>query len=135
MVLVDTSVWITFLREGSSLLSDLLNEGKVLTHPFIIGELRLGNISKRKNFLDLMENLPQCRQATNEEVTYLIESNQLYGKGIGYTDAHILASSIISQSLLWTLDKRLDAVAKKLKDNENKRQIFGMRDSSTKDIP
>jgi predicted nucleic acid-binding protein len=115
MILVDTSVWIGFLREGDSLLSDLLNEGEVSTHPFVIGELRLGNISKRKNFLELIESLPQCRQASNEEVTHLIESNKLYGKGIGYTDAHILASSIISQSPLWTLDKRLDAISKKLK--------------------
>ena len=115
MVLVDTSVWIGFLREGDSLLSDLLNEGEVSTHPFVIGELRLGNISKRKNFLELIESLPQCRQTSNEEVTHLIESNKLYGKGIGYTDAHILASSIISKFPLWTLDKRLDAISKKLK--------------------
>ena len=116
MVLVDTSVWIGFLREGDSLLSDLLSEGEVSTHPFVIGELRLGNISKRKNFLELIESLPQCRQASNEEVTYLVESNNLYGKGIGYTDAHILASSIIGRSPLWTLDKRLDAISKKFKN-------------------
>jgi len=115
MILVDTSVWIGFLREGDSLLSDLLNEGEVSTHPFVIGELRLGNISKRKNFLDLIESLPQCRQASNEEVTHLIESNKLYGKGIGYTDAHILASSIISKFPLWTLDKHLDVISKKLR--------------------
>lgn len=121
MVLVDTSVWIGFLREGDSLLSDLLNEAEVLTHPFVIGELRLGNISKRKNFLELIESLPQCQQASNKEVTHLIESNKLYGKGIGYTDAHLLASSIISGSPLWTLDKRLDAISKKLKSTNQAR--------------
>lgn len=114
MVLVDTSVWIGFLREGDSLLSDLLHEGEVATHPFVIGELRLGNLSKRKTFLDLMENLPQCRQASGEEVTFLIESNKLYGKGIGYTDAHLLTSAMISRLPLWTLDKRLDMISRKL---------------------
>lgn len=115
MVLVDTSVWIRFLREGDSLLADLLNEGEVLTHPFVIGELRLGNLSKRKKFLELIESLPGCRQASDEEVTHLIESNKLYGKGIGYFDAHLLASSMISRCPLWTLDKRLDAISKKPK--------------------
>ena len=115
MVLVDTSVWIDFLRKGDPLLSDLLNEGKVITHPYVIGELRLGNIPKRKSFLSLIENLPLCTQATNEEVTFLIEENKLHGKGIGYIDAHILASAIISAAPLWTLDKRLDSISKKLK--------------------
>jgi predicted nucleic acid-binding protein len=115
MVLVDTSVWIDFLREGDSLLSDLLREDEVLVHPFVIGELRLGNIPKRKTFLSLIENLPQSSQATNEEVTHLIESNKLHGKGIGFTDAHILASSMISEVPLWTKDKRLHAISTKLK--------------------
>jgi len=115
MILVDTSVWVRFLREGDPLLSDLLKEGEVLTHPFIIGELRLGNISKRQHFLRLIEDLPQAIQATEDEVTYLIEENKLYGKGIGYIDTHILASSIMSASPLWTLDNRLDATSKKLK--------------------
>jgi predicted nucleic acid-binding protein len=115
MVLVDTSVWIDFLRKGDPLLSDLLTEGEVLTHPHIIGELRLGNIPKRKSFLGLIENLPVSTQATDDEVTYMIEENKLYGKGIGYIDAHILAASIMSSTPLWTLDKRLDALSKKLK--------------------
>jgi predicted nucleic acid-binding protein len=115
MVLVDTSVWIDFLRKGDSLLSDLLTDGEVLTHPHIIGELRLGNIPKRKSFLGLIENLPVIVQATDEEVGYMIEKNKLYGKGIGYIDAHILASSIMNSTPLWTLDKRLDALSKKLK--------------------
>jgi len=114
MVLVDTSVWVRFLREGDSLLSDLLNKGKVLTHPFVIGELRLGNIPQRHHFLSLIEDLPQAIQATQDEVTYLIEENKLYGKGIGYIDTHILASSMLSKIPLWTLDKRLDAISKKL---------------------
>lgn len=120
MVLVDTSVWIEFLRKGDPLLSDLLNEGKVITHPFVVGELRLGNIPKRQHFFNLIENLPVCNQATDEEVTFLIEENKLYGKGIGYIDAHILASAIITSSPLWTLDKRLGAILKKLKSTKQR---------------
>ncbi|MGC6455744.1 MAG: PIN domain-containing protein [Coraliomargaritaceae bacterium] len=115
MILVDTSVWVGFLREGDPLLSNLLNDGEVLTHSFIIGELRLGNISKRKRFLSLLEDLPRSIHATDDEVTHLIEENKLYEKGIGYIDAHVLASSILSAASLWTLDKRLDAISKKLK--------------------
>jgi predicted nucleic acid-binding protein len=118
MVLVDTSVWIDFLRSGDSRLSDLLNEGEVQLHPYILGELHLGNIPKRKHFLNLIESLPQSTQATNEEVTHLIESHKLYGTGIGYIDAHILASSIIDRIPLWTFDKRLDALSKKLKSTK-----------------
>lgn len=115
MVLVDTSVWVGFLRGGDPLLSDLLKEGEVLTHSFIIGELRLGNLSRRKEFLSLLENLPKGIHASDEEVAYLVEENKLYGKGIGYMDAHILASSILSATPLWTLDKRLNAISKKLR--------------------
>lgn len=115
MLLVDTSVWIDFLRKGDPLLSDLLNESKVYTHPFVIGELRLGNISKREQFLKLIEDLPQCTKATDEEVTFLIEENKLFGRGIGYTDAHLLASSMVSNCPLWTLDKRLDSISRELK--------------------
>ena len=121
MLLVDTSVWIDFLRKGEPLLSELLSESKVYTHPFVIGELRLGNISKRKQFLELIGDLPQCTKATDEEVVFLIEENKLYGRGIGYTDAHILASSMLSDCPLWTLDKRLDSISKELKGTNNKR--------------
>jgi predicted nucleic acid-binding protein len=115
MILVDTSVWIDFLRQGDSLLSDLLSAGEVLVHPFVIGELRLGNIPKRKHFLSLLENLPQGNLATNDEVTHLIESHKLHGKGIGFTDAHILASSMIDEVPFWTKYKRLHAISTKLK--------------------
>ena len=115
MVLVDTSVWVDFLRNGHELLADLLNDGEVCTHPLIIGELYVGNLSKRKEFLSLLTNLPTLNECTHTEVLYLIEENLLYGKGIGYMDAHILASSLIADTPLWTLDKRLDKLWRKLR--------------------
>ena len=104
MVLVDTSVWVDFLREGNPLLTDLLNEGSVLTHPFVVGELRLGNIPKRAHFLGLLENLPQAVPASDAEVTHLIEMHKLYGKGIGYIDAHLHPGSARPRCGPWTSD-------------------------------
>lgn len=115
MVLVDTSVWIDFLRQGNKLLEDLLLEGEVATHPLIIGELHVGNLRDRKAFLQLLSNLPQIQECSHEEVLFLIDEDELFGKGIGYTDAHLLCASIIYETPLWTLDKRLDKLAKSLR--------------------
>ncbi len=114
MVLVDTSVWIDFLRQGNKLLEDLLLEGEVATHPVIIGELHLGNIKDRKAFLLLLSNLPQIQECSQDEVLFLVDEHELHGKGIGYTDAHLLCSSVMHVTPLWTLDKRLDKLAKSL---------------------
>lgn len=114
MVIVDTSVWIDFLRNGDPLLTDLLCDNQVICHPYVLGELRLGNIPKRKSFLELLSNLPGCSLATEQELTHLIESNKLFGKGIGYIDAHLLASSLLDGVSLWTRVKRLEKIAKNL---------------------
>lgn len=114
MVIVDTSVWIDFLRQGNNLLKDLLSEGEVSTHPLVIGELYVGNIAKRKQFLSLLDNLPRIGECSREEVLYLIEKHKLHGKGIGYADAQILCSSVVHDTPLWTLDKRLNKIAKSL---------------------
>lgn len=114
MVLVDTSVWIDFLRQGNAKMKNLLEDGEVATHPLVVGELHIGNISKRKQFLGLLKDLPGITECSQAEVLYFIEERKLYGKGIGYTDAAILCSAIIYETPLWTLDKRLDAMAKSL---------------------
>lgn len=115
MVLVDTSVWIDHLRRGSQELTDFLNNAQVAIHPFIIGELACGNLRERKQILDLLTNLPETKQATHEEVLYFIEQNKLMGRGIGYVDAHLLASTALTNATtLWTLDKRLAQLAKTL---------------------
>jgi len=114
MVLVDTSVWIDFLRQGNDKLRNLLDEGEVATHPLVIGELHVGNISKRKQFLRLLEELPRISECSHEEVLFLIGNRKLFGKGIGYFDAAILCSAIVSDTRIWTLDKRLDKLAEAL---------------------
>lgn len=113
MILVDTSVWIDHLRKGDKQLIHLLNIGGVYIHPFIIGELACGNLKNRQQILLLLENLPKVTQANNQEALYFIENNQLMGKGIGYIDAHLLASVALSHPIkLWTRDKRLNKLSK-----------------------
>lgn len=112
MILVDSSIWIDHLRAGEPALAELLNAGRVLTHPFVVGELACGNLKNRKQVLSLLQDLPAAPVATEEEVLFFIERRGLMGKGIGYVDAHLLASiSVTGTGRLWTRDKRLDAVA------------------------
>ena len=96
MILVDTSVWIGHLRHGDVELTRLLNTGQVLTHRFVIGELALGSLQNRNIVLSTLQNLPQATVASDEEVLHFIESHGLFGTGIGYIDAHLLAAVRLS---------------------------------------
>lgn len=114
MILVDTSVWVYHLRAGNEHLKQLLTYGKVAIHPFIIGELACGNLKNRKEILTLLQFLPQSKLAIHEEVIQFIETHGLIGIGIGFIDAHLLASARLSRSRIWTLDKKLEGAAMKL---------------------
>ena len=115
MVLVDTSVWIDHLRASDSHLVNLLHRYEVCVHPFIIGELACGNLKNRQTILSLLNSLSKAVHAEHDEVMLLIERNALMGKGIGYIDAHLLASAKLgSNTRLWTRDLRLSAIAKSL---------------------
>jgi predicted nucleic acid-binding protein len=115
MILVDTSVWIDHFRQGDVELTRLLNSGQVLTHRFVIGELALGNIQNRSLIISTLQNLPQATAASDEEVLRFIERHALFGSGIGYIDAHLLAATLLSPgSSLWTRDKRLLAESVRL---------------------
>ena len=112
MILVDTSVWIDHLRIGDPQLTVLLEEAQVLAHPWVIGELALGQLSRRSEILGLLSNLPQATVATETEVMTLVETRHLSGLGIGYADAHLLAATLlITEASLWTRDQRLAAAA------------------------
>lgn len=116
MILVDTSVWVDHLRNGSADLSEALERGDVLTHPFVIGELACGHMKNRSEILGLLAALPSAVVGTDEETLHLIEHRKLMGKGIGYIDAHLVASVILTGgSLLWTKDKPLAAIAANLR--------------------
>ena len=117
-ILVDTSVWIDFLRSGNPELESLLNRNRVVMHPMIIGELACGNLKNRQSLLKLWNSLTTLTQASHKEVLYFIEHHQLMGSGIGYVDAHLLASvALATNARLWTCDKRLAGVASRLNMN------------------
>ena len=111
MILVDTSVWVDHLRSGLPLLANLLQEGEVLIHPWVIGEIACGNLRNRNQVLDLLQGLPTAVVASVSEVLLLIERSNLMGRGIGYVDAHLLAAAKLSRCGLWTQDRRLAALA------------------------
>jgi predicted nucleic acid-binding protein len=115
MILVDTSVWIDYLRNSNKNLEQLLFNNQVLLHPFVIGELACGNLKNRDNFLSLLNQLPLVISAKNEEVLFFIKQYNLMGRGIGYVDAHLLASTKLTDNTkFWTLDKKLLKLSSKL---------------------
>ncbi len=107
MILVDTSVWVSHLRDGNSKFEQLLTDGDVFCHPFIIGELACGSIKNRSEILSLLNALPKADILDDEEVLLFIERNDLMGKGLGLIDIHLLASAVLSEATLWTLDTKL----------------------------
>jgi len=112
MILVDTSVWVDHLRDGTPALAAALEQGRVLTHPFVLGELACGKLKNRGEVLQLLGELPAAPMATDPEALDFIERRALMGRGIGYVDVHLLASvALAGTAQLWTRDKRLAAVA------------------------
>jgi predicted nucleic acid-binding protein len=114
VILVDTSVWMDHLRAGSAELSALLSGGLVMTHPFVLGELACGNLKQRDQFLKYLMALPAATPATDSNVKHLVEQRKLWGKGIGWVDAHLLASTLITGCRFWTTDRQLGRVAVEL---------------------
>jgi hypothetical protein len=114
MVLVDTSVWVSHLREGNDRLADLLDKGDVCCHPFVIGELACGNLKNRIEILSLLQALPTAEFADHDEILTFIDTNRLMGKGLGYVDVHLLCSAVLSGISFWTADRRLAQAASAL---------------------
>jgi predicted nucleic acid-binding protein len=117
MVLVDTSVWVSHLRDGNVELANLLNDGRVLCHPLIVGELACGNLKDRAVILSFLQLLPMSIEAGHDEVLSFIENNRLMGKGMGYVDVHLIASAVLTGVPIWTLDKKLARIADSLYKN------------------
>lgn len=115
MILVDTSVWIEHLRTGRTGLEVALDEGDVLVHSMVLGELACGNSANRRAVLELLYDLPLAQEASHEEAMALIDRRRLMGRGVGYIDVHLLAATAITPlATLWTLDLRLRKIAGEL---------------------
>lgn len=115
MILVDSSVWVAHLRSADALLVRLLEESRVLLHPFVVGELALGNLKNRTAFLEALRQMPVATLATDGEVLDFVERHRLHGRGIGHVDAHLLAAArLTAGARLWTQDQRLGGVARDL---------------------
>ena len=114
MVLADTSIWIEHFRHREPSLADGLSEGLVVMHPFVSGELACGNLRDRTAILADLHALPQARLASNAEVLHLIEDRRLWGRGLGWIDAHLLASALLLHCRFWTFDIRLAKAATEL---------------------
>lgn len=117
MILADTSVWVSHLRKGTPTLTALLLNDEIICHPYIVGELACGNIKNRKEILNLLQALPMIPVITQDEFLRFVDVHSLMGRGIGYVDVHLLASSMLAGVQLWTEDKGLKQAAGKLKLN------------------
>jgi predicted nucleic acid-binding protein len=111
MILVDTSVWIEHFRAGNDRLKGLLLDNQVLSHPFVVGELACGMLKKRGEILSMLKALPESQLLEHDEVMSFIESQRLYGHGIGWVDVHLLGSTLLTGCAIWSFDKPLRRAA------------------------
>jgi predicted nucleic acid-binding protein len=114
MVVVDTSIWVTHLHQGSRQLEKLLMDAEVMCHPFIVGELACGNLKNRNEIIPLLQSLPMAPTIEFDEFLFFIDRNHLMGKGVGFVDVHLLASAQLTGVPLWTADKSLKSAANQL---------------------
>ena len=115
MILADTTIWIDHLRRHNAQMQRLLDSGQILMHPFVVAELALGSLRNRARMLATLDALLEVRLAQLSEVRQMIETRQLYAKGIGLIDAHLIASCLITLGTkLWTRDNALQGVAQTL---------------------
>jgi predicted nucleic acid-binding protein len=115
VILVDTSVWVDHLRKDDRGMRLLLNGGRVLLHPLVVGELAMGNMKRRDLVLKALRKLPEALVAREEEVLQFVTARRLFGLGIGYIDAHLLTSvQLTPGASLWTRDRRMFEVANRL---------------------
>lgn len=116
MILADTSLWVDHLsRGGVPKMAALLDAEEISMHPFVLGEIALGSLRNRTAILRDLADLPQVTKAEDKEVLALVERNELFGTGLGWVDAHLLASTLLTpETRLWTRDRRLKEAAERL---------------------
>ncbi|NLS21092.1 type II toxin-antitoxin system VapC family toxin [Rhizobium sp. P40RR-XXII] len=114
MILADTSIWIDHFRHGDAELRTIVDNDRLLCHPAVIGELALGSLRDRGSVITFLAAQREAFVATHDEVMTMIDRHGIFSMGIGYTDAHLLASILLDpRAALWTRDKRLQVAAEK----------------------
>ncbi len=115
MILVDTSIWIDHLHDSEPALVDALAADEVGHHPLVAEELAMGRLERRAEVLQALRRLRPFPQLSQEEFTSFVEGEQLWGRGLGPVDAHLLGSArLVPGSLLWSRDRTLPAAARDL---------------------
>ena len=120
IVLVDTSVWIRFLSNRAPYageLDSLLSRDEVSGHDFVHGELLIGDKGGRKQLLTDYEQMHRAPVVPHGDVVAFVRDRRLHGRGIGWIDAHLLASALVGRLRLWTIDPALAMLAKELAIN------------------
>ena len=121
-VLVDTSIWVNHFRLSNPHLESLLDDTEVICHPLIIGELACGNLKNRQEILTLLSSLPMAPEVEYDEALEFIEFNKLMGKGVGFVDVLLLASSRLAALPIWTKDSKLKEAAQRLDSSYKKKR-------------
>ena len=117
IVLVDTSVWIRFLSDRAPFateLAALLSRDEVSGHDFVFGELLIGDVGGRRQLHSQYERIHQAPTVPHTDVVAFVRERRLHGRGIGWFDAHLLASALVGRLRLWTADPRLATLASEL---------------------
>ena len=114
MILADTSLWVQHFRRGLPDFAAALSEGKISMHPVVLGELATGNLARRQQTLAALRHLPRVIAGTTEECLEFIETQSLYGRGLGWNDVQLLVAARLSSHRLWSLESRLAAAAIRL---------------------
>jgi len=115
VILADTSIWVDYLRGSNQQMEQFLALGQIAMHPYIVAEIALGSLHHRRQRLAEMELLLEVKVAKLHEVRQLIEARALYSRGIGLTDAHLIAACLLTPGTqLWTRDSSLEKVAREL---------------------
>jgi predicted nucleic acid-binding protein len=114
-VLVDSSVWVGHFKQRNDHLVVLLEDGSVVCHPYVVAEVACGTPPSRKAVIGMLADLVSAPVATQDELLAVMESHQLFGRGCGFVDIGLLAGALLGENtLIWTLDKRLELLAMEL---------------------
>ena len=114
-VLVDSSVWVGHFKQRSEHLVQLLEHGLVICHPYVVAEIACGTPPERQAIINMLADLDSAPVATQNELLAMMNNRKLFGRGCGFVDMSLLASSLISEKLhIWTVDKRFELIASEL---------------------